>query len=80
MNHWHNEYQAEYNRQKIIETVEQIRLENLALKSQGYRPGRFARLMFHFGSWMMETGKQIRKRYEIPTPKRSSVHTKRFAH
>ena len=67
MNNWHNEFMAEYHRQQILEEAEHIRLEKLALKSRLYRPGTFERSMFRFANWMISTGKQLRRRYEIPS-------------
>ena len=66
MNNWHNEFMAEYHRQDILNEVDRIHLETLALKSRVYRPGVFARTMFSFANWMISTGKQLRKRYEVP--------------
>lgn len=71
MNHWLDEHNAEYNRQRILDEVEQIRLEKLALGARLYRPGLFERTMFRFANWMIFTGKQLRKRYEIPVMDRS---------
>jgi len=79
MNHWHDEYMAEYRRQNIIKEVEQIRLEELALKSRVYRPGLLTRTMFNFANWMITTGKQLRKRYEVPTVNCSNSPTGSFA-
>jgi hypothetical protein len=67
MNNWHNEFMAEYHRQQILEEVDHIRLERLALKSRVYRPGLFEWSMFSFANWMISTGKQLRRRYEIPS-------------
>ncbi len=66
MNNWHNEFMAEYHRQDILEEAEQIRLEKLVIQSRVYRPGLFERSMFNFANWMISTGKQLRKRYEVP--------------
>ena len=66
MNPWHNDFMAEYQRRQILEEVEHIRLEKLALNSRVYRPGLFERTMFSFANWMISAGKQLRKRYEIP--------------
>lgn len=79
MNNWQNEYMAEYERQRIWEEVEQIRLEKLALQSRVYRPGIFARTMFNFANWMISTGKQLRKRYEVPAVNCSKPATDSFA-
>ena len=67
MNNWHNEFMSEYHRQQILEDANQIRLENLMLKSRVYRPGLFERTMFYFANWMISTGRQLRRRYEIPS-------------
>ena len=66
MYHWNDEFMAEYHRQEILDQVEQIRLEKLAVTSRVYRPGLFERTMFNFANWMIVTGKQLRKRYEVP--------------
>ena len=80
MNHWNNEYMAEYHRQDILDEVEKIRLEKLAVTSRVYRPGLFERTMFNFANWMISTGKQLRKRYEIPAVDCSKSRTGSFAH
>jgi hypothetical protein len=66
MNNWTQEFMAEYHRQDILKEAEHIRLENFAVRSQVYRPGPFERTMFKFANWMISTGKQLRKRYEVP--------------
>ena len=80
MNNWTNEYMAEYHRQEILDQVEQIRLEKLAVTSRVYRPGLFERTMFNFANWMISTGKQLRKRYEIPAVDCGKSRTGSFAH
>jgi len=79
MNHFQNEQTAEYNRQRISEELKQIRLEQFALKSRPYKPGRFERTMFNFANWMIATGKQLRKRYEVPAVN-CNPSPKGFAH
>jgi len=66
MNHWHNDFMAEYRRQDLINESERIRLENLALKSRVFRPGLFAQTMHSFAGWMILTGKKLHARYELP--------------
>jgi len=80
MNYWQDEKTAEYNRQRILDEVEQIRLEKLALKSHVYRPGLFARTMFSFANWMISTGKRLRKRYEVPSTNGNKTPSESFAH
>ena len=79
MNYFQDEQTAAYNRQRIHEAFHQIRLEELALKSRLYQPGRFERLMFNFANWMIATGKQLRKRYEIPSANCPPAQSKSFA-
>lgn len=80
MNNWHNEFMAEYHRQQILEEVDHIRLEELALKSRVYHPGWFERTMFNVANWMISTGKQLRKRYEIPAVDCGKSGSGSFAH
>jgi len=80
MNSRHDEFMAEYHRQEILNQVEQIRLEKIALKSRVYRPGLFERSMFNFANWMISTGKQLRKRYEVPAVDCSNTRSGSFAH
>ena len=80
MNYWQDEKTAEYNRQRIWDEVEQIRLEKLALKSRVYRPGLFERTMFNFANWMISSGKQLRKRYEVPSKNCTKTPSESFAH
>lgn len=80
MNYFQDELTAEYNRQKIQNELKQIRLEQFALKSRPYKPGRFGRTMFNFANWMIATGKQLRKRYEVPVANCNKSHFKGFAH
>lgn len=79
MNNWQNEYMAEYDRQRILHEAEQIRLERLALKSRVYHPRLFERTMFSLANWMISTGKQLRKRYEVPSVNCSKPATGSFA-
>lgn len=67
MNNWNNEYMAEYHRQDLVQEAEQVRREKLGISSRIYHAGLFARTMFNFGNWMIARGRQIRKRYEIPS-------------
>ena len=80
MNNWHNEFMAEYHRRGILEEAEQVRLERIALKSRVYSPGFYARTMFSVANWMILTGKQLRKRYEVPAVDCSKKSTRSFAH
>jgi hypothetical protein len=78
MNVWEYEKTAEYNRQQAIEVIEQLRWERIRARARGDRPRLFARTMFNFANWMIVTGKQLRKRYEVPAVNCSK--TESFAH
>jgi hypothetical protein len=80
MNNWTNEYMAEYHRQEVLEQVEQIRLEKLTVTSRVYRPRLFERTMFNIANWMISTGKQLRKRYEILSVDCSKSQSGSLAH
>ncbi|HEX9332743.1 MAG TPA: hypothetical protein VF896_12695 [Anaerolineales bacterium] len=79
MNNWQNEFMAEYRRQEILDEVEKIRLEKLTVSSRVYRPRLFERTMFNFANWMISTGKQLRKRYEVPAVNCNHPPTGSFA-
>ena len=78
MNVWDLEKTAEYNRQRTAQEIEQIRLERIAMRGRAYRPGLFARTMYSLANWMISTGKNLRRRYEIPAVKCNN--TESFAH
>jgi hypothetical protein len=65
MNHWQIEYTAEYHRQQILEEVEHIQLEKLALESRVRCPNRMELMILRFANWMISRGRQLRKRYEF---------------
>jgi len=80
MHNWHDEFMAEYHRQDILKEAEHIRLERMAITSRVYRQRFYARTMFNLADWMISTGKQLRKRYEVPTVDCSKSPTGSFAH
>ena len=80
MNTWNYEKTAEYNRQRIVDEVSQIRLEKVALQSRVYHPGLFEKTMFNFANWMITAGKQLRKRYEVPAVHCCEPATGSFVH
>lgn len=80
MNHYQDELTAEYHRKQIADELKQIRLEQLALKARPYKPGRYERTMYNLANWMIATGKQLRKRYEVPAPNCNNSPSKGFAH
>jgi hypothetical protein len=80
MNHWQNEFMAEYRRQEILDEAEHIGLEKVAIQARVYRPRFFERSMFNFANWMISTGNQLRKRYEIPAVNCNHASTESYAH
>jgi hypothetical protein len=75
MSNWQNEFMPEYYRQRVLEEVEQIRLERLALKSHRRdRPSLFNRTLSRFANWMISTGKRLCKCYTGSTPQSGSVN------
>jgi len=79
MNHWHNDFMAEYHRQDLVNEFEKIHLENLALESQEYQAGLFVRTMHAFAGWMIFVGKKLHARYEIPTAHSHQISSSSFA-
>ena len=79
MNHYQDEFMAEYRRQDLIKESEQIRLENLVLESAEYQPGIFVRTMHSFAGWMILTGKKLHARYELPTTHNHQAPSNSFA-
>ncbi len=82
MNHWQNEFMAEYRRQELLNEADQIRLEKagIQVESRVYRPRFFERTMYSFANWMISTGKQLRKRYEVPATNCNHSPTGSYAH
>lgn len=62
MNNRQSEFLAEYDRQRILQEVEQIRLEKLAAQSH---LRFFAQIMMSVGNWMVGTGRKLSKHYEV---------------
>lgn len=79
MNHWHNDYMAEYHRQDLIDDSERVRLASLAKQSRVHAPGLFTRTMHNLAAWMISTGKELHERYELPNA-HSHKRSRSFAH
>lgn len=67
MNNWQIEYIAEYNRQRVMEEVKQIRLENRAREARGNYASRAQQILLAFTNWMISKSKQLQKHYEATT-------------
>ena len=79
MNYWLDEKLAELNRQRIMEEMALIHFEEKQRRARVYRPGRVEVTMFRFANWMIATGKELRKRYEIPAVNCDQHPTNSFA-
>jgi len=79
MNYHQDELTAQYNRQRIREDFNQIRLEQFTTRSRVYRPGLFTRTMHSFSIWMISTGKALHNRYEVPSMHCNQTPSSAFA-
>lgn len=70
------EYLVELHRREILDETERAHADEF----RPYRPGLFAHAMFDLANWMIHTGKQLRRRYEIPTTACSQPARGSFAH
>jgi len=68
MNYYQDELTAQYNRQRVREEFELIRIEQHLARSRAHRTSLFTRTMHSFASWMISTGKELHRRYEISAP------------
>ena len=67
MNHWQIDMMAEIQRQRILEEMKNIRLEEkAAATSRSYHPSLYERMMYRLANWLIAAGQQLRRRYEIP--------------
>ena len=73
MNFYQDELTAQYNRQRVKEEFDQIRMEQHTTHSN------FKRIMHGVASWMITTGKELHERYEIPTPHHHTTPSSSFA-
>ena len=66
MNHWHLDALAEATRKEVLRELDIIRREEPPARAN-IRPARwYANTMYGLGVWMIDTGKQLRRRYEVP--------------
>lgn len=67
MNHWqYEQYKQidEFYRQRVLAG---LRTHKLVWKYRIYHPGSIERTMLKLANWMISKGKQIRRRYEMPS-------------
>ena len=70
MTSWQDESMAEYNRQRILKEVEQIRLEKVTRRPRSDGSSPFERIVLRLANWMISTGEQLRKQHKIPEEER----------
>ncbi len=67
---------AEEHRNEIYRMVEQIELEEQAMKGDPFHPSLFTRIAHAAGHWLIESGEKLVHRYETPVCKRHpSTHS-----
>ena len=79
MNFYQDELTAQYNRQRVKEEFELIRMEQHTARLHVFRSSPFKRIMHGVASWMIRTGKELHARYEIPTPHHHTTPSSSFA-
>jgi hypothetical protein len=80
MNHHQDELTAQYNRQRIREDFDQIRLEQHAARARVRRQGLFTQTMHSLSTWMISAGRKLHERYELPAPHSHRTRPGSFAH
>ena len=78
MNFYQDELTAQYNRQRVREEFELIRIEQHSVHSRAHRISLFTRTMHSFAGWMISTGKELHDHYEVPTSHHHKI-SKSFA-
>lgn len=79
MNYHQEELTAQYNRQRVREDANLIRLENAA-QAKAHRTSLFTMTMHHISMWMISTGKNLHKRYDLPVTHSHRPPSESFAH
>lgn len=79
MNYHQDELTAQYNRDKVREDFNQIKIEKRINRARMQKPNLYTRTMHNFSSWMISTGKELHKRYELPTAHSHQSPTSSFA-
>ena len=79
MNYHQDELTAKYNRQRVREDANLIRLEAHAAQAK-HGASLFTRTMHHISMWMISTGKKLHKRYDLPVAHSHRSPSRSFAH
>jgi hypothetical protein len=80
MNYHQDELTAQYNRQRVREDANLIRLENRAAHAKADHASLFTMTMHHISIWMISTGKNLHKRYDLPVTHSHRSPSGSFAH
>ena len=64
MNYTNIEVSAQLHRERLMEQMKEIRLEQQALKGRANLSDLFGQSMYRLSSWMMRAGDALNMRYE----------------
>lgn len=67
MNHLQYEQYKQIDESYRQRMVAELQAEKLVQEYRVYHPGVFEKAMFKLGNWMISRGRQILRRYEIPS-------------
>jgi len=74
------EYLLEERRRDMQRDIQQIRLQQKALRGRVFQPNLFTRSMESVGKWLISRGETLVKRYETPKKRCQHVSPKSYAH
>ena len=80
MNNGMNEYLLEEHRKDIQRDMQQIHLEQMALRGRVFHPNAFTRSMEALGKWLITRGELLVKRYESPKKRCQHAGQNSYAH
>jgi hypothetical protein len=66
MNHLQYEQYKQIDESYRQRMAAELQAERLVQQYRVYHPGILEQMMFKLANWMISTGKQLRRRYEIP--------------
>ena len=75
-----DEYVFEERLRDIQRDVQQLRLEQTALRGKVFQPNLFTRSMEALGKWLIARGELLVKRYETPKKRCQHAGQKSYAH
>ena len=69
MNDWQYEQYKRINEDVRQRMIEEARIVRLIRESRGDQPGLFEQIMFKLANWMISSGRQLQRRYDISAVK-----------